>query len=552
MIFKEHEYSSPDCRELADLLLPDVDSDIEYYEKLYPPRELPEGAQVTRIAPSPTGFIHLGNLFSAVADERIARQSGGVFFLRIEDTDLKRKVEGAVEAVISTLGYFGITFDEGAEMQAVNAYGPYYQRQREEVYKTFAKHLIEIGYAYPCFCTAEELDEIREKQREQKLTPGYYGEWARCRNLTYEQIEEKVKAGIPYVIRMKSDRNDKLKYSFRDSIKGEIVVNANDRDEVILKSDGIPTYHFAHVVDDHLMRTTLVLRGEEWLSSLPVHLELFNMLGLRPPKYGHHAQLMKIDNGTKRKLSKRKDPELALDYYRRLGYHPLAVKTYLMTLLNSNFEEWWLKNPDAKLEDFKFSIGKMGQSGALFDIAKLDDVSKTVISKMTSEEFYGFLLEWANNYDAGFAKLLADKDYAVAVLDLCMGAGKKRRKDFVSASQAVGLLSYYFDETFKPERTFPLPPDVCKNILTAFLETYDYADDGQVWFAKVKDIAARFGFATDMRAYKENPDAFPGSVSHVAEVLRVAVTGHSNTPDLWSIMQLLGKDRSVARIKDCL
>ncbi len=541
-----------ECKKLAEELFPDIDTTPEYYAGFYPERGLPEGAQVTRIAPSPTGFIHLGNLFSALADERIARQSKGVFYLRIEDTDLKRKVEGAVEAVITTLGYFGITFDEGAEMDGDMTYGPFYQRQREKVYKAFVKRMVAQGLAYPCFCTAEDLDEIRDLQREKKLTPGYYCEWARCRELSYKEIREKLDAGLPYVIRMRSAGDGTQKFTFRDSIKGEISVTANNRDEVILKSDGIPTYHFAHVIDDHLMHTTLVLRGEEWLSSLPIHLELFRMLGFKPPKYGHHAQLMKLDGGTKRKLSKRKDPELALEYYRKLGYHPLAVKTYLMTLLNSNFEEWMLKNPDAPLEDFKFSIGKMGQSGALFDIAKLDDVSKTVISKLTGEEFYSFLLEWANNYDHDFAKLLADKAYALGVLDLCMGAGKKRRKDFVCASQAKEVVSCYFDETFKPERDFPLDKETCKKILTAFLATYDHSDDGQAWFAKVKEIAASMGFATDMRAYKENPDAFPGSVSDVAEVLRVAVTGHRNTPDLWSIMQLLGEERAVGRVKECL
>lgn len=541
-----------ELEKLAELLLPDTKTTPEYYAELYPERKLPEGAQVTRIAPSPTGFIHLGNLFSALADERIARQSKGVFYLRIEDTDLKRKVDGAVEAVISTLGYFGITFDEGAEMDGDKSYGPFYQRQREDVYKAHVKWMLRRGLAYPCFCTAEELDEIRDKQREEKLTPGYYGKWARCRDLSYDEIEKRVKAGMPFVVRMRSAGDGTQKYTFRDSIKGEISVTANDRDEVILKSDGIPTYHFAHAIDDHLMHTTTVLRGEEWLSSLPIHLELFRMLGFKPPKYGHHAQLMKMDNGTKRKLSKRKDPELGLEFYRQLGYHPTAVKTYLMTLLNSNFEEWMLKNPDLPLEDFKFSIGKMGQSGALFDIAKLDDVSKNYIARLSAEEFYAFLLDWANSYNADFAALLADKDYAVKLLELCMGTGKKRRKDFISASQAVEVLSCYYDATFKPEREFSLPADTCKKILAAFLDTYDPQDDSQAWFGKVKDIASDFGFATDMRAYKENPESFPGSVSDVAEILRVAVTGHKNTPDLWSIMQLLGKDRTVARIRECI
>lgn len=533
---------------LAELLLPDTKTTPDYYDKLYPERNLPEGAQVTRIAPSPTGFIHLGNLFSALADERIARQSQGVFYLRIEDTDLKRKVDGAVEAVISTLDYFGINFDEGAEVSGDKTYAPFYQRQREDVYKAHVKWMLQQGLAYPCFCSADELDSIRDKQREAKLTPGYYGEWAKCRNLSFEEIKAKVDAGMPFVIRMKSAGDGTQKFTFRDSIKGEISVTANNRDEVILKSDGIPTYHFAHAIDDHLMRTTLVLRGEEWLSSLPIHLELFRMLGFKTPKYGHHAQLMKMENGTKRKLSKRKDPELALDYYRELGYHPLAVKTYLLTLLNSNFEEWMLKNQDSPIENFKFSIGKMGQSGALFDIAKLDDVSKTVISKLTCEEFYDFISIWVNKYKPEYSELYADKEYLLKVLDLCMGASKKKRRDFISASQTFDLLSYYFDSLYKPNPDFSLSEDSVKSILSSFLKSYDINDDSQVWFGKVKEIASSLGFATDMRDYKEHPENYPGSVSDVAEVLRVAVTGHRNTPDLWTIMQILGKDRVVSRI----
>ncbi|MDE6586466.1 MAG: glutamate--tRNA ligase, partial [Clostridia bacterium] len=377
-----------DLIKLAKALIPDENlKEPEEYEKIYPAREVAKGAEVTRLAPSPTGFIHLGNLYSALADERAAHTTGGVFYLRIEDTDLKRKVDGAVESVIRSLKYFGIKFDEGAEIDSpLNVYGPYYQRQRAEIYRAYAKRLIEQGLAYPCFCTAEELDEVRARQTENKETTGYYGKYAVCRNLTEEQIYKNLKDKKPFVIRLKSQGSIENKTTFRDAIKGDITVTENDQDVVILKSDGIPTYHFAHAIDDHFMRTTLVIRGEEWLSSLPVHIELFKVLGFERPRYAHTSSLMKMDGETKRKLSKRKDPELSLDYYRKAGYYPLAVVKYLMTVLNSGFEEWTLKNPDADWREFKFKIDKMGKSGALFDLNKLNDVSKTEISKLSAEE----------------------------------------------------------------------------------------------------------------------------------------------------------------------
>ena len=534
-----------DWNRLADILIPDENvKSLGYYEQLYPERDLPKGAKVTRLAPSPTGFMHLGNLYVAIANERIAHQSGGVFYLRIEDTDDKRKVEGAVDVIHSSLQYFGIRFDEGAELSG--NYGPYYQRQRAEIYHAYAKDLIRRGLAYPCFCTEEEL----EKTRENKLLPGYYGEFARCRNLTEEEILANLAAKKPYVIRLRSQGNVEVKHTFRDAIKGEITVTENNQDVVILKSDGIPTYHFAHAVDDHLMRTNLVIRGEEWLASLPIHIELFKVLGFRLPEYGHNCSIQKVDGEIRRKLSKRKDPEASLTFYREEGYHPLAVRTYMMTLLNSNFEEWRLKFPDKPLEEFKFSIGKMGKSGALFDILKLNDVSKTALSSLSAEEMFDFLKDWAVHYGTDAEKgHFSDREYMLKVLSLCMGiGGKKRRKDFVAAKQAVSLLSYFFDDTFAPEYDFRYAPEVVRSVLEGFKASYDPADDSSAWFAKVKALADENGFASDMKAYKANPDAYPGSVSDVAEMLRIAATGLSNTPDLWTIMQILGKERTLSRI----
>ncbi len=539
-----------DLNKLADALIPDENvKPLSYYEERYPERSLEKGAEVTRLAPSPTGFMHLGNLYVALANERIAHQSGGVFFLRIEDTDEKRKVEGAVEVIHSSLKYFGVEFDEGADLSG--KYGPYYQRQRAEIYHAYAKELIKKGLAYPCFCTEEDLEKTREYQTENKLLPGYYGEFAKCRNLSEEQIYENLKAGKPYVIRLKSQGDVEKKSTFRDAIKGDITVTENNQDVVILKSDGIPTYHFAHAIDDHFMRTTLVLRGEEWLSSLPIHIELFKVLGFKLPKYGHNCSIQKIDGETRRKLSKRKDPEASLTFYREEGYHKLAVKTYMMTLLNSNFEEWMLKFPDKPLDEFKYSINKMGKSGALFDILKLNDISKTVMSNLSAEETYDFLKDWANDYGTDEQKgYFADREYMLKVLTLCMGiGGKKRRKDFVCAKQAVETISYFFDESFAPDCAYRFDNAVVKKILSDFKASYSYADDCSAWFDKVKAVAAESGFATDMKAYKANSENYPGNVSDAAEMLRIATTGLSNTPDLWTIMQILGEERTLARLE---
>ena len=542
-----------DLIKLADALIPDKDvKPLDYYEEKYPLRNLPEGAQVTRLAPSPTGFMHIGNLYVALANERIAHQSGGVFYLRIEDTDEKRKVEGAVEVIHKSLKYFGVNFDEGADL--CGEYGPYYQRQRAEIYHAYAKELIKQGLAYPCFCTEEDLEKTREYQTENKLLPGYYGEFAKCRSLTEEEIYENLKAGKPYVIRLRSQGNVEEKHTFRDQVKGDITVTENNQDVVILKSDGIPTYHFAHAIDDHFMRTTLVIRGEEWLSSLPIHIELFKVLGFKLPKYGHNCSIQKQDGETRRKLSKRKDPEASLTFYREEGYHPTAVRTYMMTLLNSNFEEWLLKNPEKPLEEFKYSIGKMGKSGALFDIVKLNDISKTYMSSLEAEDMYEFLKTWAEEFGSETQKAyFTDKEYMLKVLTLCMGiGGKKRRKDFVCAKQAVEMLAYFFDNTFAPVYEYRFDGAVVKTILEGFKSTYAYADDMQAWFEKVKAVAAANGFATDMKAYKADPTAYPGNVSDVAEMLRIATTGLANTPDLWTIMQILGEDRTIERLNKAI
>lgn len=543
-----------DLKKLASALIPDKDLlPTAEYEKIYPERWMEVKAEVTRLAPSPTGFIHLGNLYSALADERSAHTTGGIFYLRIEDTDEKRKVDGAVESVIRSLRYFGIGFDEGAEIDSpLNKYGPYYQRQREKIYKSFVKDLIEKGLAYPCFCSEEELGSVRERQTANKETTGYYGKYAKCRSLSEDEIYKNLKEGKKFVIRLKSQGSIENKIAFKDAIKGEVTVTENDQDVVILKSDGIPTYHFAHAIDDHFMRTTLVIRGEEWLSSLPVHLELHKVLGFKPPKYAHTSSLMKMDGETKRKLSKRKDPELSLDYYRKAGYFPLAVVKYLMTLLNSDFEEWCLKNPDADYRSFRFRIEKMNKSGALFDLDKLNDVSKNEISRLSAEECFEFLNGWVTEFGTDSDREhFKDRDYIVKILNLILGVGgKKRRKDIERAEQGVRLIDYFFDDTFAPEYNYRFGKDIVNAVLDGFSKLYDEADDNSVWFGKVKQVAEDVGFASEMSVYKAEPEKFGGSVSDIAEILRIAVTGKPNSPDLCSIMKILGGARSVGRMKN--
>lgn len=544
-----------DYNKLAELLFPDVVNGPDYYEKKFPERDLPKGAEVTRMAPSPTGFIHLGNLYSALADERIAHRNGGVFYLRIEDTDEKRKVDGAVETIINVLRYFDIEFDEGAgftDADPQNVYGPYFQRQRVEIYHAYAKDLVKRGLAYPCFCTEEELEEVRKEQEEDKAMTGYYGKYAVCRNLTLEDIEAKLKAGLTYVLRLRSAGSPDKEIVFHDRIMGEIKLPENIHDIVLLKRDGVPTYHFAHAIDDHLMRTTMVIRGGEWLASVPTHYELFHVLGFKMPSYGHTAHLMKFDEetGGKRKLSKRKDPELSLDYYRKDGYHPMAMKVYLLTLLNSNFEEWYEKFPDKDIKEFPFSVEKMSQSGALFDKDKLHNICKNELAKLSEEEMYDFLYDWAAGNEPEKAKVwFDDREKMLAILRLYMGIGmKRRRKDFIYAKQIFELIGYFFEENNDAEE-FKFDKDTVKEILKEYLAGYDHNDDNSAWFDKLKKVADNLSFASDMKAYKANPENYKGSISDIAEVVRIAVTGRANTPDLWTIIHIIGEDAMKAKIE---
>ena len=543
-----------DYQALSELLFPNVTETPEQVEARFPARNLPEGAVVTRMAPSPTGFVHLGNLVQGMISERMAHQSGGVLFLRVEDTDAKREVPGAVQVLIESLKFYNIHFDEGVGLDGdIGIYGPYHQRQRANIYHVFAKLLVSQGKAYPCFCTEEELSTIREQQEANKETTGYYGKYAIWRDRSLEEIRTQLDAGNPWVLRFRSEGSIEHQFKFDDLVKGKLTITENDVDHVLLKSDGIPTYHFAHAVDDHLMRTTHVVRGDEWLPSLPFHIQLFQALGFKLPKYVHIGPLMKMDGTSKRKLSKRKDPELALTYYKAEGFPTQAVREYLMTVLNSNFEDWRRANPDAPIESFKFSPKKLNPAGSLFDYAKLVDVSKNVISRMDAASVYEQLLAWAKEFDEPFAqKLEADPAYAQQILAIGRG-GKKPRKDLATWKDAKPYMGFFYDEyleqpVFDPAFDKALIADVLKR----FLAVYDPSDDSGVWFDKVKAITEAIGFTTDMKAYKADPSAFPGTVADVSTFLRQAVTGKTNSPDLYTVMQILGKEASLARIQNTL
>ena len=540
-----------DYKALANLLFPNVTETCEEVEARFPARNLPEGAVVSRMAPSPTGFVHLGNLVQGTISERMSHQSGGVLFLRVEDTDAKREVPGAVEVLINTLEHYSIHFDEGATIEGDNgSYGPYRQRQRASIYHVFAKKLVEEGQAYPCFCTEEELTAMREKQEAQKVNFGYYGEFAMWRDRSIEDIQSQLDAGNPWVLRFRSTGSIENQFKFDDLVKGKLTITENDIDHVLLKSDGIPTYHFAHAVDDHLMHTTHVVRGDEWMATLPFHIQLFKALGFKLPKYVHIGPLMKMDGTSKRKLSKRKDPELALTYYKAEGFPIAAVREYIMTILNSNFEDWRRANPDADIDTFKFSPKKLNPAGSLFDYAKLTDVSKNVISKMDAETVYTLLTEWANEFDADFgAKLAADADFATKILAIGRG-GKKPRKDLAVWKDAKDYMGFFYDEYLEaPQFNEKFDAATVKTALQKFLDKFDITDDSGVWFEKVKEITTEMGFTTDMKAYKADPDAFPGTVADISTFVRQAVTGKTNSPDLYTVMQILGYDRTVARIK---
>ncbi|MBR3249308.1 MAG: glutamate--tRNA ligase [Clostridia bacterium] len=537
-----------DYKDLANLIFPDA-KDISYYEEKYPKRDLNEGAIVTRYAPSPTGVMHIGGLYQSLIAKKVAKQTDGVFFLRIEDTDQKREIKNGVEEIVNSLKDFEMTPDEGmiSETEEVGNYGPYKQSFRKEIYQSYAKYLIAEGKAYPCFCTPEELDEIRTKQEAAKIRPGYYGVWAKCRTIPVEESIKKIQAGEKYIIRFKSPGREDRKIKHKDVIKGNVDFPENDQDIVIIKSDGLPTYHFAHVVDDHLMGTTHVIRGDEWLSSIPLHLQLFYVMGFKAPKYAHIAPIMKNDNGNKRKLSKRKDPEAAVGYYAEQGIPAKAVNEYLLNIANSNFENWRRQNKEASIDEFELQLNKMSVSGALFDMIKLLDVSKIVISKYSAEEVYNKSIKWAKKYDKELLNLLEDKEYSLKVLGIERG-NKKPRKDIAKWSDVKENIEYMYDKVFlnKPqsyEWQVINNKEEIEKIITLYMQKYyNVNDDKQTWFNKIKELAGEMGYAKEVKEFKANPDAYKAHVGDVSTVLRIALTGRANTPDMYEIMQVLGKD----------
>ena len=535
-------------KELAELMYPDVTKTIADYEKIYPKRDLKDGAIVSRYAPSPTGFVHMGNMLSCFIECFVPKKTEGVFYLRIEDTDQKREIENGIDNIISAIKTLGLDYNEGviSETEQRGNYGPYIQSQRIEIYHTFAKHMIENDLAYPCFCTSEEIDEIREKQKMKKDRIGYYGKYAKCRNLTNEERAEKIKAGIPFTVRLKSNGDYNKRIKFHDLVKGDVIFPENDQDIILIKSDGIPPYHFAHLVDDHLMRTTHVLRGEDWLPSVPVHVQLFNMFGFELPNYAHLGLIMIVDdNGTKRKISKRKDKDFAVRHYHAIGMPEVPLQEYLMTIANSNFEGWREQNPDAPLSDFEFSFDKIGSS-PLFDKSKLFNISKNYISKLSALEVYDNLYKWAKEYDQEFLNLIEkNKEYTISVLNI-EREQKKPRKDFGCYSEIKSHIWYMYDELFKDvnyEWQNITDIDEIKNILNIYIEKYyDINDDKDTWFNKMKLLSDELGYASNVKEYKNNPDNYKGSIVDISMVIRVALTSKSMTPDLYEIMKILGID----------
>ena len=541
-----------DRKDLANLIFPDA-KDYTFYEEKYAARSLPEGAVVTRFAPSPTGFVHIGGIYQSLI-ARLMTKDQGVFFVRIEDTDQKREVEGGTKQIIDALYDFDLAPNEYVDENDVDhgEYGPYKQSLRKEIYHSYAKKLLEEGNAYPCFCSPEDLDAIRNDQEKAKERTGYYGKWTKCRNMPVDMAIEKIKNGDPYIVRFKSPGNPDKKIKHKDVIKGAVDFPENDQDIVIIKSDGLPTYHFAHAVDDHLMQTNLVIRGDEWLASVPLHLQLFYVLGLKSPRYAHIAPMMKVDGEGKRKLSKRKDPESAVGYYKEEGIPKQSVLEYLMNIANSNFEIWRKQNQDKSMYEFDFDIKKMGVSGALFDMVKMLDVSKNVISRYTAEEVYDASLVWANEFDKELADMLANKEYALKVLGIERGNAKPR-KDIAKWSDVKNTISYMYADKFDKNGEFEYQKvtdkDEIDNIVKTYFEKYyDPQDDKQTWFNKMKDLADEMGYCREVKEYKANPDAYKGHVGDISTVIRVKLTGRCNTPDLYEIMQVLGLDEIKNRI----
>lgn len=537
---------------LAELLFPSLKYKANAYEDIFPPRDLDNGSKVTRIAPSPTGFIHLGNLYSAVVNQKLANQSNGIFYLRIDDTDSKREVPGSVDLIKSMLGYFGLEFHEGPlKHHEIGQYGPYYQSERTEIYHSFAKLLVEKGLAYPCFCTEKELQDIKNKQKDANDNMGYYGEWAVFRRAALEEIKERINNNEPYVLRFRSQGNTNRTILFEDAIKGKISLKENYQDIILLKSNGIPTYHFAHVIDDHLMRTTHVVRGEEWLPSLPIHIQLFESFNWIIPVYCHTAQLMKKDGNVKRKLSKREDPESALAFFVSEGYEPRVVIEYLLTILNSNFEEWKKNQVEYKLEDFAFSLEKMSKSGSLFDLQKLNDISKNHITNMSCEKIYDDIKMWAETYDKKFAGIFTnDRDYSINALEIIT---QQNRKDIWSWKQAKCTINFFFDELFKIENEIPEVNDEDKIVfLNSFLKDYQLINNKVTWLNSIQEIAVNMGFSKNIKDYKKDPSSYKGHIGQLNSILRVSIVGRIHTPDLWNILKVLGEEKVKARILNYL
>ena len=545
-------------KDLADLIFPNITKTIEDYEKMYPERNLPEGAMVTRFAPSPTGFVHIGSLLASFISSKAAHDTNGVFYLRIEDTDQKREVENGIEGIVSDLKNFKINIDEGAlsRTESIGEYGPYIQSERKEIYHAFIKYLLEKDLAYPCFCTEEKLDETRHMQEATKSRIGYYGRYAVCRHIKLEDAYNRIKNGEKFIIRLKSPGDFEKKVVVNDLVKGRIEFPENDLDIVIMKSDGLPTYHFAHLVDDHLMRTTHITRGDEWVSSLPIHVQLFKVFGFVPPKYAHLSPIMKQEGDTKRKLSKRKDPEAAMSYYSEMGIPFEAVHLYLMTIANTNFEGWYDQNKDKSIDDFKFDFKKISSSGALFDLEKLLNISRNYISYLKSEDVYNNLLEWSKTYDKEFHELLNNyKEYTINIFSI-ERYQKKPRKDYDSWSSIKSHIWYMYDELFNNveyEYQKINDSEEIKKILKLYLDKYyNESDDKDTWFDKIKALTEELGYASNMKDYKENPEKYPGSVADISTVIRVSLTSSYMTPDLYEIMKLLGKDRIKERIDKIL
>ncbi len=536
-----------DYGKLAELIFPHITRTVDDLEARFPERVLPDGALATRLAPSPTGYMHIGGLYAALISRKLAKQTGGVFYLRIEDTDKKRELEGGVDEILRSLADFGIEFDEGPFPGGEKAYGPYMQSLRGEIYQICVKELMRRGYAYPCFCTAEELDALRRSQEEKKDDVGYYGEYARCRNLSLEEVEEKVSAGLPYVVRLRSPGSAGGRVTYRDPVRGFIEMPENRMDVVLLKSDGIPTYHFAHVVDDHFMRTGLVVRGDEWLTSYPVHEQLFRLCGFALPDYVHIAPIMKMDGTARRKLSKRKDPEAAVGFFLEQGFPPESVREYLLTIANSNYEEWHSANPELSEDDFTLSLDKMPVSGALFDMVKLTDVSREVIAAFSIEECYERILAWSSRYDADlYAFASGRKETFLETIGLWKMSGRKVRKDVAKWSDLMRMFDYLYmpQDKFEASVSYELdgrfPPEQLREAVEKYKQ--DLFLDSDDWFGRMKEMGARLGYCPDMKEYKRHPQDYKGSIADLCGIVRVAVTGHKNSPDLYTIMKVLGED----------